>query len=65
VGVVVFFFIGPCSENDAVIISQAKNANIRVEGTCCFFWGTVPGWFCPPLPWHTIHSTVTDVSEDI
>jgi hypothetical protein len=29
-------------KNDAVIISQAKNANIRVEGTCCFFWGTVP-----------------------
>jgi hypothetical protein len=26
VGVVVFFFIGPCSENNVVIISQAKNA---------------------------------------
>ncbi|MFV1174497.1 hypothetical protein QMK93_29405, partial [Klebsiella pneumoniae] len=67
VGVVVFFFIGPCSENNVVIISQAKNANIRVEGTFCFFRGGSAGVVLSPypLPWHTIHIKVTDVSEDI
>ncbi|MFW8389479.1 hypothetical protein, partial [Klebsiella pneumoniae] len=45
----------------------AKNANIRVEGTFCFFRGGSAGVVLSPypLPWHTIHIKVTDVSEDI
>ncbi|MCJ5146040.1 hypothetical protein LNT08_26345, partial [Klebsiella pneumoniae] len=41
--------------------------NIRVEGTFCFFRGGSAGVVLSPypLPWHTIHIKVTDVSEDI
>ena len=45
-------------KNDAIIISQAKDANIRVEGTCCFFRGAVPGGVCPPLLFPSIPFTL-------
>lgn len=45
-------------KNDAFIISQAKDANIRVKGTCCFFRGAVPGGFCPPLLFPSIPFTL-------
>ncbi|AUB50541.1 hypothetical protein SGH10_005242 (plasmid) [Klebsiella pneumoniae] len=38
-----------------------------MEGTFCFFRGGSAGVVLSPypLPWHTIHIKVTDVSEDI
>jgi hypothetical protein len=56
VGVVVFFFIGPCSENNVVIISQAKMLTFAWRGLSVSSEGAVPGWFCPPLLFPAYHS---------
>ncbi|MCJ5162661.1 hypothetical protein LNT44_28185, partial [Klebsiella pneumoniae] len=65
---------GPDPRNFNQRVSLGRNdllirtfPNIRVEGTFCFFRGGSAGVVLSPypLPWHTIHIKVTDVSEDI